>query len=88
MGGGSGSQTFNGLTKAKLWLQGTEAAMRSGRFLNQQEAKKHTLSEAIDRYIEDELPKKPRSYEEQKYKLEWFKKVAGYTLLSYHWNLI
>lgn len=75
-------QTFESLTKAKLWLQDTEASMRAGRFLNQQEAKKHTLSEAIDHYIEDELPKKPKSYEEQKYQLEWFKKVAGYMLLA------
>ena len=75
-------KTFSRLTDAKRWIQSTETAFRTGRFVTDNEATKHTLDEAIDRYIEEELPKKPRSYDSQKRQLLWFRKHLGFKLLS------
>lgn len=44
------SATFTTLTAAKTWANKQEAAMRDGKHLPAQEAKRRTLSEAIDRY--------------------------------------
>lgn len=44
------SATFTTLTAAKTWANKQEAAMRDGKHLPAQEAKRRTLAEAIDRY--------------------------------------
>lgn len=55
--------------------------MRAGRHSTKTEAKKRTLSEAIDRYIQEELIKKPKSIYQQGLQLKWFKEQIGYRLL-------
>lgn len=72
---------FERLTDAKRWIQDTESNMRGGRYSNQVEAKKKTLSDAIDRYVREELPKKPKSYDQQLRQLNWFKEKLGYRYL-------
>lgn len=76
------SATFGSKTKAKLWKQQTEAAMREGRYFKSIEAKKHTFADLINRYIRDVLPSKPKSYNKQKIQLEWWKNSLGHLLLS------
>ena len=49
---------FHRPTEAKKWAQSTEAAIREGRHFKTAEAKKHTLAEMIDRYLEDVLTQK------------------------------
>lgn len=56
----SQTATFDRLTDAKKWAQLTEAAIREGRHFKTAESKKHTLADMVDRYIRDELPKRPR----------------------------
>lgn len=75
-------KTFTRLTDAKRWVQDVESGFRTGHFVNQTEATKHTLGEAIDRYIEEELRRKPLSAKKQKSQLIWFKDQLGYKLLS------
>jgi hypothetical protein len=75
-------ESFFRLTDAKRWIQDVESGMRGRRFVSQREATERTLSEAIDRYMEDELVKKPRSISQQKPQVEWFKRVAGLRVLS------
>ncbi len=53
--------TFERLTDAKKWVQQTESAIRDGRHFKTNEAKRHTLSEAIERYINDVIPTKPKN---------------------------
>jgi hypothetical protein len=48
--------TFERLTDAKRWAQQTESAIREGRYFKTTEAKKHTLGQAIDRYLKIILP--------------------------------
>jgi integrase len=47
------SATFKNMSSAKKWIQDTESAMRAGRHFKVIEAKKHTVAEMIDRYIEN-----------------------------------
>jgi len=50
--------TFKRLTDAKKWVQHTESAIREGRHFKTSEAKKHTLADLVDKYINDVLPRK------------------------------
>lgn len=75
------SATFARLTDAKDWAQQTEADMKAGRHIERAEAKKHTLTELIERYCETVLPQK-KSAATQKQQLEWWKDQYGEHLLS------
>lgn len=73
--------TFQRLTDAKKWAQHTEAAIREGRHFKTAEAKKHTLTDLVDRYIKDVLPTKPKQLNDQTLQLTWFKdEIGAYTL--------
>ncbi|MBM3192006.1 MAG: site-specific integrase [Chlamydiae bacterium] len=74
--------TFSNISKAKEFAQRVEASMKEGRYFKTVEAKKHTLAELIDRYMDTVLPKKPKSVDKQTLQLEWWKKHLGYCLLS------
>lgn len=75
------SATFHRLTDAKKWAQQTEAAIREGRHFKTTEAKRHTLKQAVDRYISTVLPTKPKSTADQTTQLRWWQENLGsYTL--------
>lgn len=76
------SETFHSKTKAKLWAQQTEAAMRDGRHFKTAEAKKHTVADLVDRYIEAVIPTKPKNAAACTAQLKWWKEQIGYCLLS------
>lgn len=69
--------TFERLTDARKWAQQTEAAIREGRHFKTTEAKRHTLGEAIDRYVKQVLPTKPKSKKAQAVQLNWWKVNLG-----------
>lgn len=71
------SQTFERLTDARKWAQDTESAIRNGRHFKTSEAKRHTLAELIDRYLETVLVSKPRSAATQQQQLIWWKSAIG-----------
>ena len=71
------SATFERLTDARKWAQQTEAAIREGRHFKTSEAKKHTLREAIDRYLQFVMPSKPKSERCQGGQLAWWKDNLG-----------
>ena len=50
--------TFDKKTAANQWIAEHEPLMKQGKHISDYEAKKHTLSELIDRYIDVELPKR------------------------------
>ena len=74
--------TFERKTDAKLWAQQTESAMREGRHFKTAEAKKHTLGELVDRYIENVIPTKLKSSAARTTQLLWWKSQLGHSLLS------
>ena len=76
-------KSFRRLTDAKTWIQDVEASIRAGRYQPQTEAPRHTLAEAIDKFIEEEMPRRGLlSAADQKRQLLWFKEEIGWKLLS------
>ncbi len=74
--------TFERKTDAKRWSQQIEAAMREGRYFKTSEAKKHTVADMVDRYIENVIPTKPRNAKACTAQLKWWKLQIGHCLLS------
>lgn len=75
--------SFKRLTDAKKWVQQTESAIREGRHFKTVESRKHTLQEAIERYLKFVLPsKKPNSQKDQKKQLQWWLNSIGYLSLA------
>lgn len=76
------SATFEKLTDAKRWVQQTESAMREGRHFKTSEAKRRTMNEAIDKYIKDVMPLKPRQSKNTLAQLAWWKSEIGVLSLA------
>lgn len=74
--------TFDRKTDAKKWAAQTEAAIREGRHFRHSQARKHTLTETLERYIEDVLPRKPKSARTQEPQLLWWKDRIGHYVLA------
>ena len=74
--------TFKRKTDAQLWIQENESKMKLGRHIHPAEAKKHTVSELIDRYIENELPKRKSDISKFQMQLTWWKNKIGCYYLS------
>ncbi|OJW49092.1 MAG: integrase [Alphaproteobacteria bacterium 41-28] len=78
----SQSATFERKTDAKEWAKQTEASIREGRYFKTAEAKKHTVSDFIDRYLREIEKKNPKRFVDVKKLLNWWKKEIGTYLLS------
>lgn len=76
------SATFTRLTDARKWASSTETSIREGRHFKYAEAKKHTLGELIDRYVQNVLPAKRRVFKDYKQQLGYWKAELGHVLLS------
>lgn len=69
--------SFKRRTDAKQWAATTEAALREGRYFPAREAKRHTLGELIDRYLEMVERKQPHALAKQKQLLTWWREQLG-----------
>ena len=67
------NKTFKRKTDAQKWIQNTESAIREGRYFKKSESRRHTVRELIDRYIEVELPYKPKMKKEYTGQLVWWR---------------
>ena len=85
----SQSATFERLTDARKWAQHTESAIREGRHFKTTEAKRHTLTELIDRYIKTVLPSKPKAIQKQTALLQrWKDEIGSHALIDVTPSLI
>ena len=75
-------QTFTRKTDAVRWASQTEAAITEGRFFKTAESQKHTLSDLIQQYIRDVLPRKAKVYVEYASQLKWWEEQIGDVRLS------
>jgi integrase len=73
--------SFSRLTDARRWAQTTESAIREGRHFKTNEAKRHTLADAIKRYAMEVMPNKTGS-NSQHYQLYWWKTELGAYVLA------
>ncbi len=72
------SATFDRLTDARTWSAKIESEMRLSSRVPQLEARRHTLTEAIERYDRWYLPRKaPRTIPTQRRHLEYWKEELG-----------
>jgi integrase len=75
--------TFNRKTDAKRWIQQTEAAIREGRHFRTAEAKRRTVAEMVDRYLQDVLPtKSAEAQRKQAAQLAWWRGAIGHLMLA------
>ncbi len=73
--------SFQRLTDARVWGQTVEADMREHRHFPKRQARKHTLNDAITRYVETVLPQK-KSAADQLRHLEFWRERFGYLPLA------
>ncbi len=66
---------------AVRWVQKTETEIREGRHFERNEARRHTLSELIEKYLNALSIKRPEAYSKQNLLLSWWKhELGGYSL--------
>lgn len=70
-------QTFRDEKLAKQWLAEQERNALLGIHFPHVQSSNHTLEEAIDRYITEELPRKPRNARNVQRHLMWFRIEIG-----------
>lgn len=79
--------TFSRKTDARRWAESTESAIREKRYFKQSKARKHTLSQVLDRYEKEILPR--FSDESRKPHIEfWRKRLGAYTLADLESDVI
>lgn len=76
--------SFNRLTDAKKWVASTESALRENRHFKTAESKRHTFSDAIDKYETNILPVRFSTKEQRNRRpiLVWWRENIGHCLLS------
>ena len=74
--------SFRTRTLAKKWVQDTESSIRDGRHFRTAEAKKHTVKDVIDRFINQWLSQFPHRIVRQAAYLTWWKGRLGHLLLA------
>jgi len=79
---------FDRITDAKRWAQDTESAIRERRYFKTAEAQRHTLSEAIDKYIKTKLISRKSSKDPLRHLLYWKEQIGAYTLADITPSLI
>lgn len=74
--------SFRTKTLAKKWVQDTESSIRDGRHFRTAEAKKHTVKDLIDRFINQWLAQFPHRIIRQTAYLAWWKNRLGHLFLA------
>jgi len=76
------SASFDTKTAAKEWAQRTETAIKENRHFRTVEARRRTMADLIDRYIEQWLPQKAPSVVTQQFQLLWWREQIGDYILA------
>jgi hypothetical protein len=76
------SATFRTERDAVRWAVETETQLERGRYFDNVEAERHTLSETIERYMVLEVPKKQRDAPDAIAQLRWWQRELGSLRLS------
>ncbi len=77
------TKTFRTRAQAAAWAKRVEVMILDHKAIPTWEADRHTVADLVDRYIEEILPRKPRSYREGYRQLRWWKdQIGSYTLAA------
>ena len=77
------TRTFERKTDAKQWASKTETEIRENINFPKRKAQKYTVADIIDKFIENELPKKKEKTKSEFIReLNWYKKEIGHYYLS------
>lgn len=76
------SETFPTKRLAEAWAKKTETEIKEGRFFKSSQARKRTVAEMIEKYIEEILPSKPKSIKKQTSQLNWWKQEIGHKFIA------
>ena len=77
------TKSFKNKSLAIKWAQQAEYEIESGLYFEKEEASKHTLTELIDRYVDEELEKlAPTDWHARKLQLRWWKNQLGSKTLN------
>ena len=74
--------SFRTKSQAKKWVQDTESAIRDGRYRTYVDARRHTVSDLIDRFIAQYLSKSSKHLKKKILLLERWKRELGNIFLS------
>jgi len=74
--------TFTRKTDAVRWSQSTEAAMREGRYFRTTEAKRRTVAQLLDRYVEEVVPMRPRNACNTRRHVAYWRQMIGQLALA------
>ena len=75
--------SFPRLTDARNWAASQESAIREGRTVTTAEARRRTLGEAIDRYLDSVLPSlQAKDEKDRRRHLAWWKERLGLYVLA------
>ncbi|CAG0981017.1 Putative defective protein IntQ [Burkholderiales bacterium] len=81
-GAHTASKTFRRKTDAQKWAQKTEVAIRQDQYAISPISRRKPLSELIDRYVQEVLPRKPKTAPFQRRQLEVWRKELGHLLIA------
>lgn len=70
-------KTCKNLTEAKNWVRSTESSILEGKYVPDNKARKYTLSDLIDKYINTHLRKFPQRLRDQSSHLAWWRENYG-----------
>lgn len=76
------SQTFERKTDAKEWAAQTETDIRRGLYFKTIEAKKHTFSDMVNRYLKNELHNRKSDHKKFTMQLNWWSDKLGAYFLN------
>lgn len=76
------SATFEKLTDLREWVQDNESKMKKGKHIQTVKARKMTLTDVIDRYLENELTRRNSDHQKFKMQLGYWKQHLGAYFLS------
>lgn len=83
------SATFPNKTLANDWAKETEIGIKNGKYFTTLKSKQHTIEELIDKYINEELPKKQKRNKNIYFQLDVWKSLLGkYALIAIRSELI
>lgn len=81
--------TFTKLSLAKEWVARTEIKIKDGKYISEIKAKKHLVSDVIDRYVKTVLVHKKSIKQDWNSQLNWWNnKIGQYTLADVTPSLI